>query len=122
MLIRPSEPDRSQVFYRDTLGLAVFRQFGPADNPGVVFFAGHGFIEVSGQSQPSTEQPMPAIWLQVRDVQVEYQRLTCLGVAILRAPEEEPWGLVEMWLTDPDGIRIVLVEIPQHHPLRQDQR
>ncbi|HEU0127753.1 MAG TPA: VOC family protein, partial [Pseudonocardiaceae bacterium] len=34
----------------------------------------------------------------------------------------EPWGLHEMWITDPDGLRLVLVEIPPDHPLRSDQR
>jgi hypothetical protein len=27
-----------------------------------------------------------------------------------------------MWIPDPDGVRIVLVEIPEEHPLRRDQR
>jgi len=27
-----------------------------------------------------------------------------------------------MWLADPDGVRIVLVEVPEGHPLRRDQR
>ena len=31
----------------------------------------------------------------------------------------EPWGLTEMWIEDPDGIRIVLVEVPADHPLRR---
>jgi hypothetical protein len=28
----------------------------------------------------------------------------------------------EMWIEDPDGIRIVLVEVPVGHPLRRDLR
>ena len=40
------------------------------------------------------------------------------GVEILRPPVREPWGLVEMWLTDPDGTRIAVVEVPSDHPLR----
>jgi len=32
------------------------------------------------------------------------------------------WGLTEMWIQDPDGIRIVLVEVPADHPLRRDPR
>jgi hypothetical protein len=27
-----------------------------------------------------------------------------------------------MWITDPDGVRIVLVEVPTQHPLRRDNR
>ena len=46
VLIRPTDLDRSRRFYRDTLGLAIYREFGPADNPGVVFFLGQGLLEV----------------------------------------------------------------------------
>jgi len=31
-------------------------------------------------------------------------------------------ALVELWVADPDNVRIVLVEIPDDHPLRRDQR
>jgi hypothetical protein len=34
----------------------------------------------------------------------------------------QPWGLAEMWIADPDGVRIVLVEVPAQHPLRRDTR
>jgi hypothetical protein len=34
----------------------------------------------------------------------------------------EPWGLTEMWIEDPDGVPIVLVEVPADHPLRRDPR
>jgi hypothetical protein len=27
-----------------------------------------------------------------------------------------------MWIEDPDGVRIVLVEVPEDHPLRRDRR
>jgi hypothetical protein len=30
-----------------------------------------------------------------------------------------PWGLREMWIEDPDGMRLVLVEVPELHPLRR---
>jgi hypothetical protein len=40
----------------------------------------------------------------------------------VREPVAEPWGLIEMWIEDPDGVRIVLVEVPDGHPLRRDQR
>ena len=56
ILLRPSEPERSRRFYRDTLGLAVHREFGHADDPGLVFFLGGGFLEVSGRSTPCTQE------------------------------------------------------------------
>ncbi len=62
------------------------------------------------------------IWLQVRDLAAEHQRLAAAGVRVLREPRREPWGLIEMWIADPDGVRIVLVEVPEDHPLRRDQR
>jgi hypothetical protein len=31
-------------------------------------------------------------------------------------------GTTEMWIEDPDGVRIVLVEVPSDHPLRRDPR
>ena len=63
-----------------------------------------------------------AIWIQVRDVHAEHRRLLDSEVPILREPRHEPWGLVEMWVADPDGVRIVLVEVTEDHPLRRDQR
>ena len=41
LLLRPSDPDRSHRFYRDTLGLAIHRQFGSPQAPGLVFFLGY---------------------------------------------------------------------------------
>lgn len=121
ILLRPADLGESRRFYRDVLGLAVYREFGAADDPGVVFFLGQGLLEVSGHGPgPSGEQVM--IWLQVRDVRAEHSRLAAAGVRVLREPVTEPWGLTEMWIEDPDGVRIVLVEVPAGHPLRRDLR
>ena len=121
ILLRPGDPDRSHRFYRDQLGLAVYREFGPPDQPGVVFFLGQGLLEVSGRSA-GPAGPAVMIWLQVRDVRAEHERLAAAGVRVLRGPAAEPWGLTEMWIEDPDGVRIVLVEVPVDHPLRRDPR
>jgi predicted enzyme related to lactoylglutathione lyase len=120
VLLRPTDPARTRAFYGEVLRLAVFREFGPPDDPGVVYFLGNGLLEVSGRA---SEPPRGlALWLQVRDVAAEESRLGAAGVPILRRPRREPWGLVEMWIEDPDGLRIVLVEVPADHPLRRDQR
>jgi catechol 2,3-dioxygenase-like lactoylglutathione lyase family enzyme len=121
ILLRPGELARSRRFYGDTLGLAVYREFGDPADPSVVFFLGGGFLEVSGAAERPTGSTL-SLWLQVRDVEAEHQRLSALGVPVLRPPRLEPWGLLEMWIADPDEVRIVLVEVPDGHPLRRDTR
>lgn len=122
ILLRPTDPERSRHFYRDVLGLAIYREFGPTDDPGVVFFLGQGFLEVSGRVADAAPPRTLEIWLQVRDVHREHDRLRAAGVRVLRSPRREPWGFVESWIEDPDGVRIVLVEVPPDHPLRRDWR
>lgn len=117
IIIRPLDPDRSLAFYRDTLGLGIYREF-PG---GTVFFLGNGLLEVSGQGEAGPGRDL-VLWLQVRDIAATARELEELGVPIVRPPKEEPWGLHEMWIADPDGLRIVLVQIPENHPLRLDSR
>src|ERR1700751_562761 len=121
ILLRPGDLDRSRRFYRDLLGLAVYREFGPPDDPGLVFFLSQGLLEVSGRA-PGPPGSSVMIWIQVRDVHAEHARLAAAGVPIVREPVAEPRGLIEMWIADPDGIRIVLAEGPAGHPLRRDPR
>jgi catechol 2,3-dioxygenase-like lactoylglutathione lyase family enzyme len=123
ILLRPRDPEASRRFYRDVLGLAIYREFGPPEHPGTVFFVGGGFLEVSGAG--SADAPADGsvrLWLQVRDVGAAQRDLERAGVPIVRAARTEFWGLIEMWIADPDGVPIVLVEIPPEHPLRRDQR
>ena len=148
MLLRPVDPARTLSFYRDVLELAVYREF-PG---GTVFFLGGGYLEVSGQataakakgaaasqrpsateeqttprSQPSDTEPdehneQVRLWIQVRDLATAYRTLLDRGATIVRPPRREPWGLNEMWIVDPDGLRIGIIEVPPQHPLRRDPR
>jgi catechol 2,3-dioxygenase-like lactoylglutathione lyase family enzyme len=127
LLLHPVDVERSRQFYRDVLGLPVFREYGDPADPGVVFFIGGGYLEL-GHSPHPAESPSAgntagiSLWLQVRDLAGEHRRLVALDVPIQRGPRREPWGLLEMWITDPDGVPIVLVEVPGDHPLRRDTR
>ena len=121
ILLRPTDPERTRDFYGRTLGLAVHREFGTGPERGTVYFLGGGFLEVSGRSD-SAPAPGLQLWLQVQDVQAARRELEEAGAELLREPVREPWGLVEMWIEDPDGVRIVLVEVPHNHPLRRDNR
>lgn len=119
VLLRPSDLARSVAFYRDGLGLAVVREFGTGGRvTGTVFALGGGALEVSGTA-PGPAGPSVLLWLQVRSAWATYDELRGRGLEVLRPPLREPWGLVEMWLVDPDGVRIAVVEVPDDHPLRR---
>jgi catechol 2,3-dioxygenase-like lactoylglutathione lyase family enzyme len=120
MLFRPADYQRSLSFYRDELGLAIFRDYGA----GTVFYAGQSLIELAGHGAPDHPAgPFPgALWLQVRDVAATQAELESRGVSIAREARREPWGLHEMHVTDPDGVTLIFVQIPGDHPLRRDTR
>ncbi|WP_020107525.1 VOC family protein [Nocardia sp. 348MFTsu5.1] len=118
IILRPADPDTTLAFYRDQLGLAIAREY-PG---GTVFFGGGTLIEVAahlaGGDGPSTS----VLWLQVRDLAATQAELEGRGVEIVREARTEPWGLIEMHITDPDGTSIILVQVPADHPLRKDLR
>ncbi|MFB7643951.1 VOC family protein [Streptomyces sp. NPDC056084] len=116
-LLRPTDPERSRAFYGERLGLPVYREFGTGPERGTVYFLGGGFLEVSGRAERPPASGLQ-LWLQVADAAAAHEELAARGVAIARPPVREPWGLIEMWIEDPDGVRIVVVEIPADHPLR----
>ena len=72
------------------LGLAVYREFGAPDDPGVVFFPGPGLLEVSGPAAGPAGRSV-LIWLQVRDVRAGHARLAAAGVPVIREPATESW-------------------------------
>jgi catechol 2,3-dioxygenase-like lactoylglutathione lyase family enzyme len=117
-LLRPTDPERSRIFYGEKLGLEVYREFGTGPERGTVYFLGGGFLEVAGRSDAPPSHGMH-LWLQVGDAQAAYEQLTRQGVDMLRPPRKEPWGLIEMWTADPDGVKICIVEVPRDHPLRR---
>ncbi|MEV0461830.1 VOC family protein [Nocardia tengchongensis] len=120
VILRPRDYEKTLAFYRDALGLAIAREY-PG---GTVFFAGQALLEVAGHGR-ADDAPSGfagAIWLQVRDCSDAAAELALRGIAIDRAPVREPWGLIEMWIRDPDEVPLVLVEIPANHPIRRDIR
>ncbi|MFD4240343.1 VOC family protein [Streptomyces sp. NPDC058525] len=117
ILLTPTDPERSRAFYGGTLGLAVYREFGTGPERGTVYFLGGGFLEVSGRAE-APPGPGMRLWLQVEDAAAAYEELRGRDAEVLRPPQREPWGLIEMWIADPDGVRIAVVEVPSDHPLR----
>jgi catechol 2,3-dioxygenase-like lactoylglutathione lyase family enzyme len=89
ILLHPGDLERSLRFYGETLGLAVFREWGAGARRGVVFFLGAGLLEVSGSSAGSPSDVLRLL-LQVRDVRREWRRLAAAGVVIEEEPTRKP--------------------------------
>jgi catechol 2,3-dioxygenase-like lactoylglutathione lyase family enzyme len=120
-MLHPRDFDRSVGFYRDVLGLHPMREFGVGASRGVVFFLGGGYLEIT-DSELEPPAPSTELWLQVRDVRAAEQQLRVAGVPIIETAVEKPWGLIELRVSDPDGLVLILVEVPPDHPLRRDHR
>jgi catechol 2,3-dioxygenase-like lactoylglutathione lyase family enzyme len=124
VILRPVDLERSLHFYGEALGLHVYREYGAGAERGVVFFVGGGYLEVTGHARPvdvdtAVEDDRVSLWFQVRDLRGTHARLLEAGVEIIDPPERKPWGLDEMWIRDPDGTSIVVVQVPEEHPLRR---
>jgi predicted enzyme related to lactoylglutathione lyase len=118
VLVRPTDFERSFRFYAETLGLHVYRQWSSGSTRGVAFFLGGGFLELSGSSRTEASESV-SLWLQVRDVDFVGHKLEEARVEIIEPPTDKPWGLREMQIRDPDGLIIMIVEVPETHPLRR---
>ena len=118
VLLHPKDFERSLRFYSESLSLHIYREWGSGSNRGVVFFLGGGFLELSGSSHTTANENV-GLWLQVRDVDAVGDVLAETRVDVIELPTDKPWGLREMQIRDPDELRIVIVEVPENHPLRQ---
>ena len=120
ILLAPSDLAAGIAWYRDVLGLRVYREYGVAGRvSGTVFFLGGGYLELTGPRAGGPAGPGTSLWLQVDDLAAEHERLAAAGVTVLEAPALMPWGLREAWVSDPDGTRLCLVEVPEDHPIRR---
>ena len=118
VILRVGDLARGRAFYEDTIGLHIYREYG-ADGvvTGVVYFLGGGFLELtvgdSGESRGTI------LWLQVPDAEAESRRLVAAGVTVRKPVARMPWGLVELWIEDPEGTELRIVEVPSDHPIRR---
>jgi catechol 2,3-dioxygenase-like lactoylglutathione lyase family enzyme len=122
VLLRPADIDAAVDFYERRLGLVRFREWGDRPRRGIVYFLGGGYLELAETPPGVARPPAPAgvrVWLQVADAGAARSELASAGVAILAEPERKPWGLIELEVSDPDGLPLVIVETPPDHPLRR---
>ena len=121
VLLTPRDLDASLAFYEGVLGLHRFREFGGSPPTGVVLFLGGGYLELVAGGDHTPPQGV-RLWLQTPDVRSACDDVEAAGHAVTQPPTEQPWGLIEAVITDPDGLELVFVEVPDDHPLRRDVR
>ncbi len=98
-ILRVSDFSASMAYYTEKLGFTKAWAYGEPPNFGCVKRDSiELFLCLGGQGQPGT-------WISmfVQNVDVLYEELRGRGANVVRPPVDEPWGMREMLVEDPDG-------------------
>lgn len=94
-----SDIQRSLHFYTEVLGFEKQWDWGdPVDFACVAFGEVELFLCQEGQGHPGTW-----LYLFIDEVETYASWIRDRGVEILAGPQDEPWGMREMVVKDPDG-------------------
>jgi len=111
--IRVSDLDESLRFYRDLLGLEVARRLDPAPGTEIVFLGPPGGTEVelirTGDGAPRYGEDF-SIGFEVGSLAGALERLRAGGVTECSGPFQPTPALRFVFVRDPDGLRVQLVE------------
>lgn len=112
VMIRVADLERSVQFYRDVLGLRPLPR--PAfDFPGAWFALGHQELHLVGDPAPpagARGHHHFAIW--VENHEAACRELQEKGWPHLRGPKPRPDGVMQLFVTDPDGYVLELMSAP----------
>ena len=104
-----SRYEETVAFYRDTLGLDVYRSWGRGkDARGTVFRSpnGSGLIEVeAGDATPSIHG---GFYIEVEDVDAWYRRVQAAGCPVLKPLGLTDYGHRNFRVADPSGVEVTL--------------
>ncbi len=70
---------------------------------GLNIFSVEGMEEMAPGSTGGMGFGSVSLMFEVKGVDHEYERLTGLGVEMIKPPETYPWGARSFWFKDPDG-------------------
>ncbi len=105
-LITTSVPLLTQ-FYTQVLGVPAEGDESHAElqtaGASIAIFSIDGMEQMAPQSMQGAGHGSFTIGIQVDDVDAEYERLSRLGVEIVKLPASYPWGSRSFWFRDPDG-------------------
>ncbi len=106
--IQASDPGEVGAFYRDVFGLGTAMDMGwittlagPEDAP----------VQLTVASEGGSGTPLPAISVEVDDLDLALANAKRLGAAVEYGPAVEPWGVRRFFLRDPAG---TLVNVLSH--------
>ncbi len=111
LLMSASDYDQSVAFYRDTMGLSLFRSWDRPSGRGSVFQMGPGLIEiVTGEGSKQSPGFSGAV-IAVNDVQAAYEEIVARG-AKATEPLTAPWGHRMFTVNAPDGLELIFIQEP----------
>jgi catechol 2,3-dioxygenase-like lactoylglutathione lyase family enzyme len=95
-----ADPTEAAVFYANFLGLELVMDLG-----WITTFAGTGPTrpQVSIAQQGGSDTPVPALSVEVDDVDEIHARAISFGLEIVYALVDEPWGVRRFYVRDPFG-------------------
>lgn len=95
-----SDPQASAAFYCELLGLDVLMDSGFICTVGS---DGRAPIQLSLASEGGSGTPVPALSIEVDDLNTVLARALTMKCAVTYGPVTEPWGVRRFYLQDPDG-------------------
>ncbi len=104
------DPQESARFYRDLFGLDLLMDHGWIATVGNETRMS---LQLSLASEGGAGTPVPALSIEVDDLEAVLARARKLGGVIRYGPVDEPWGVRRFFVEDPDGHLVnVLVHLP----------
>ncbi|AUH50008.1 glyoxalase [Chromobacterium sp. ATCC 53434] len=102
------DPGRVDAFYRDVLGLELVMDHG-----WIRTYASGAAMQpqISFASEGGSGTPVPALSVEVDDLEQALARVRDAGIAVEYGPASEPWGVRRFFIRDPLG---KLINILQH--------
>ena len=106
--VETGEVAAARRFYQDVLGLDVLMDMG--------WIATYGAdaemtVQLSVMSEGGSGTPVPALSIEVDDVDEALERVRAAGFPVEYGPADEPWGVRRFYTRDPLG---TLVNILSH--------
>jgi len=109
--IETTDPASVASFYSNLLGLETVMDHGWINT---LQGAEQQSIQLSAASQGGSDTPVPALSIEVDDLEEVHARAVSLGIVIEYGPVNEPWGVRRFYVRDPAGTLInILTHAPQ---------